>query len=320
LIEAGEATVTELAAPFEISQPAISKHLKVLERAGLISRGRDATRRPCRIETRALASANGWLERYMEMWETNYRRLVIVYQDQGASLGRALLGSRLESFITAIDRATGKTVWRKPREASVGWATPIAIRVNGQDQILVHGQNKVTAYNPANGEEIWSCDGPTREVVPTPAVGHGLVYCCSGRAGPTLAIRPDGKGDVTDTHVQWRTTRGSPFIPSPLLHDGVLYTVNDMSSIGAAFDAVTGQNLWQSRLGPPMREGFSASPVVVDGKVYFTNDVGQTFVLKAGRAFQLLHVNDLGEQVLASPALVDGKWYWRTASKLLAIS
>ena len=157
------------------------------------------------------------------------------------------------------------------------------------------------------------------EVVPTPAVGHGLVYCCSGRAGPTLAIRPDGKGDVTDTHIQWRTTRGSPFIPSPLLHGGVLYTVNDMSSIGAAFDAVTGQNLWQNRLGPPMREGFSASPVAVDGKVYFTNDLGQTYVLKAGREFQLLHVNELGEQVLASPALVDGKWYWRTASKLLAI-
>ena len=89
--------------------------------------------------------------------------------------------------------------------------------------------------------------------------------------------------------------------------------------IGAAFDAVTGQNLWQNRLGPPMREGFSASPVAVDGKIYFTNDVGQTFVLRAGREFQLLHVNDLGEQVLASPALVDGKWYWRTASKLLAV-
>jgi outer membrane protein assembly factor BamB len=247
-----------------------------------------------------------------------YHDFVIVYQDQGASFGR-FFGGQSESFIAAIDRSTGRTAWRKPREASVGWGTPIAIRVNGQDQILVHGQYRVTAYNPANGEEIWTCDGPTMEVIPTPAVGHGLVYCCSGRAGPTLAIRPDGKGDVTDTHIQWRTTRGSPFIPSPLLHDGVLYTVNDMSSIGAAFDAVTGQNLWQNRLGPPMREGFSASPVAVDGKVYFTNDVGQTFVLKAGREFQLLHVNDLGEQVLASPALVDGKWYWRTASKLLAL-
>jgi outer membrane protein assembly factor BamB len=247
-----------------------------------------------------------------------YKDFVIVYQDQGASFGR-FLGGQAESFIVAIDRATGKTAWRKPREAAVGWGTPIAIRVNGQDQILVHGQYKVTAYDPTSGEELWSCDGPTMEVIPTPAVGHGLVYCCSGRAGPTLAIRPDGKGDVTDTHIQWRTTRGSPFIPSPLLYDGVLYTVNDMASIGAAFDAVTGQNLWQNRLGPPMREGFSASPVAVDGKIYFTNDVGQTFVLKAGREFQLLHVNDLGEQVLASPALVDGKWYWRTASKLLAV-
>lgn len=243
-----------------------------------------------------------------------YKDFVIVYQDQSA--GR---GAPSSSFITAIHRSTGKTVWTTPRQASVGWGTPIAIRVNGQDQILVHGQYKVTAYNPENGEVIWTCDGPTMEVIPTPAVGHGLVYCCSGRAGPTLAIRPDGKGDVTDTHVQWRTTRGSPFIPSPLLYGEVLYTVNDMASIGTAFDALSGETLWQQRLGEPIREGFSSSPIGVDGKVYITNDLGQTFVLKAGREFDLLHVNDFGEQVLATPALVDGKWYWRTASKLLAV-
>lgn len=248
-----------------------------------------------------------------------YEDLVVVYQDQGAIFGRRPPGPRPESFVTAIDRATGKTVWRKPREASVGWGTPIAISVNGKDQILVHGQYKVTAYDPSDGSEIWGCAGPTMEVIPTPVVGHGLVYCCSGRAGPTLAIRPDGKGDVTDTHVQWRTTRGSPFIPSPLLLDDVLYTVNDMASIATAFDAATGAKLWQQRLGPPMREGFSSSPVGVDGKVFFTNDEGQTFVLKAGREFELLHVNKFTERVLASPALIDGKWYWRTATRLLAV-
>ncbi len=248
-----------------------------------------------------------------------YENFVIVYQDQGAVFGRRRPGPRPESFVTALDRATGKTVWRKSRKASVGWGTPIAIRVNGQDQILVHGQYRVTAYNPSDGEEIWGCAGPTMEVIPTPVAGHGLVYCCSGRAGPTLAIRPDGHGDVTDTHIEWRTTRGSPFIPSPLLMDDVLYTVNDMASIGAAFDAKTGENLWQQRLGQPMREGFSASPIGVDGKVYFTNDEGQTFVLKAGREFELLHVNEFGERALASPALVDSKWYWRTTNRLLAI-
>jgi outer membrane protein assembly factor BamB len=157
------------------------------------------------------------------------------------------------------------------------------------------------------------------EVVPTPVAGHGLIFCSSGRAGPTLAIRPGGSGDVSDTHVAWRTTRGSPFIPSPLLYGDQLYIVNDMASIGTCFQAKTGETVWQQRLGDAVREGFSASPIGVDGKVYFTNDMGETFVLKAGPEFELLHVNKLNERMLASPALVDGRWYIRTSGHLMAV-
>ena len=71
----GEASVAELAEPFAMSQPAISKHLKMLERAGLIRVGHDAQRRPRRIEARPLAEASAWIERYREIWETNFRRL-----------------------------------------------------------------------------------------------------------------------------------------------------------------------------------------------------------------------------------------------------
>src|SRR5262245_5367431 len=71
----GEASVMELAAPFAMSQPAISKHLRVLENAGLISKGRDGQKRPCRIEAEPLEAANEWLERYREFWEQNYQRL-----------------------------------------------------------------------------------------------------------------------------------------------------------------------------------------------------------------------------------------------------
>jgi outer membrane protein assembly factor BamB len=157
------------------------------------------------------------------------------------------------------------------------------------------------------------------EVVPTIVVGHGLLFSSSGRAGPTLAIRPGGQGDVTRTHLAWSSPRGSPFIPSPVLHGDQLYMVNDMTSIATAFDAKTGRTLWQNRLGTAQREGFSASPVVVDGKVFFTNDEGETFVLRSGAEFNLLHVNTLGERTLASPALVDGRWYIRTARHLFAI-
>jgi outer membrane protein assembly factor BamB len=151
------------------------------------------------------------------------------------------------------------------------------------------------------------------------SVGHGLVFCASGRAGPTLAIRPGGRGDVTGTHVAWRETKGSPFVPSPVLHGDRLYMVNDMASIATAYEAATGRVVWQGRLGEARREGFSSSPVVADDKVFLTNDSGETFVLRAGPQFEVLRVNRLEAAVLASPALVDGHFYFRTEGELLAI-
>jgi len=108
-------------------------------------------------------------------------------------------------------------------------------------------------------------------------------------------------------------------VPSPILYGDQLYMVNDMASIATSLDARTGEAFWQGRLGVAQREGFSASPVAVNDKVFFTNDNGDTFVLRAGRTFDLLHVNSLGEQVLASPALVGGRWYFRTGRNLYAI-
>jgi outer membrane protein assembly factor BamB len=177
----------------------------------------------------------------------------------------------------------------------------------------------VFAYNPDTGAELWRCNGSTYEVIPTPVVGYGMIFCSSGRAGPTLAIKPGGRGDVTRTHLQWTSPRGSPFVPSPILVGDSLYMVNDMASIVTSLDARTGKALWQGRLGVATREGFSASPVAVDGKVFFTNDDGETFVLRAGPTFNLLHTNRLGERTLASPALVDGRWYIRTDEHLYAI-
>ncbi len=237
-----------------------------------------------------------------------YRDSVIIYQDQNGG-----------AFVTALDARTGETRWRTERAARVGWGTPIAISVGDHDELIVSSQRLVQSYNPSTGEELWRCDGMLREVIPTPAVGHGLVYCASGRAGPTLAIRPGGRGDVTRTHVEWSTTRGSPFVPSPMVHGDYLYQINDMSSIITCLNARTGGTVWQERLGRPRREGISASPIIVDDKLFVTNDEGQTFVLKTGPDFELLHVNDIGTRTLASPALVDGIWYIRTADELFAI-
>jgi outer membrane protein assembly factor BamB len=237
-----------------------------------------------------------------------YRGSVILYQDQERG-----------SFVAAFDKETGDTLWRTERAATVGWGTPVVIRAAGRDELIVSSQHAVRAYDPGNGELLWTVQGNKFEVIPTPVVGHDLVFCSSGRSGPTLAIRPGGTGDVTSSHVVWSSPKGSPFVPSPIVVGEILYLVNDMQSVVTAYEAKTGKLLFQGRLGTEKRESFSGSPVAVDGKVFFTNDEGETFVLQAGAEFKLLRVNRLGARTLASPALVDGRWYVRTETELLAI-
>ncbi len=237
-----------------------------------------------------------------------YQDRVFIYEDQ-----------RRGAFVAAFDKLTGKEIWKTERKAGVGWGTPIVIRAGDHDELIVSSQQRVTAYNPDSGKALWHCAGNLAEVIPTPVVGQGLVFCVSGRAGPTLAIRPGGTGDVTETHLVWKQSKGASFVPSPLLYGDLLYQVNDMVSVATCYQAATGKVLWQGRLGEPKSEGFSSSPVGVDGKVFFTNDAGETFVLKAGAKFELLQVNRLDAPTLASPALVDGRWYFRTDRQLMAI-
>lgn len=239
-----------------------------------------------------------------------YRDRIIIFQEHRGASG---------AFVAAFDKVTGKQLWKKSRKEKVGWGSPVAIRVGERDEIIVSSEYRVYAYDPQNGDELWSCAGNLVEVTPTPVVGHGLLFCCSGREGPTLAIRPDGAGDVSKTHVAWRSLKGSPFIPSPLLYGEYLYMINDMISVASCYEARTGKLMWQERLGKPLKQGFSASPIGVDGKVYFSNDEGETFVLAAGPEFKLLRINKMNAPVLASPALLDGKWYIRTDKHLYCI-
>jgi outer membrane protein assembly factor BamB len=239
-----------------------------------------------------------------------YKDKVIVYQDHRSKSG---------SFVVAFDKRTGEELWKTPRKHKVGWGSPVAVRVGDREEIVVSSETRVYAYDPASGKELWSCAGNLYEVTPTPVVGHGLLFCCSGRTGPTLAIRPGGKGDVTKTHLEWKVGKGSPFIPSPLLYGDYLYMINDIVSVATCYEAKTGKLMWQERLSEPIKHGYSASLVGVDGKVFFTNDLGETFVVEAGPKFNLLRTNRLNEQTLATPALLDGRWYFRTQGHLLCI-
>lgn len=241
-----------------------------------------------------------------------YKDRLFLYQDHRGT-------SSLSSFVAAFDSQTGKTLWWTDRAETTGWGTPVVITTGTRDELVVSSMRKVYAYDPMTGDELWTVRGNTMEVIPTPVVGHGFVFASSGRAGPTFAIRPGGSGDVTTSHVAWSTPRGSPFVPSSLIHGDLLYQINDMQSILTVFQAKTGELVYQDRLGIATREGFSSSPVAVGNTLFFTNDDGQTFVVEAGPAFKLHHINEMGARVLASPALVDGIWYWRTDRELIAI-
>ena len=244
-----------------------------------------------------------------------YKDAVIVFQDHRGASG---------SFVAAFDRKTGAELWKTARKEKVGWGSPVAVRVGKQELIIVSSENAVYAYEPGSGKQVWRCAGNLVEVTPTPVAGLGMIFCCSGRAGPTLAIRPPfapegGTGDISKSNLAWKTVKGSPFIPSPLLYGDYLYMVNDVASVITCFEARTGKMLWQERAGQAVKHGFSASPIGVNGKVFFTNDDGDTYVYALGSEYKLLHVNRLKARTLASPALLDGMWYIRTEGHLWCI-
>jgi outer membrane protein assembly factor BamB len=224
-------------------------------------------------------------------------------------------------FLVALDQKTGKERWRTARSGRAvrgfSFSTPLVITVKGKKQIISAGSDMVGAYEPANGKEIWRVRyAGGYSVIPRPVFGQGLVFICTGYESPSLlAIRPDGTGDVTASHVQWRLARGAPHTPSPLLVGEELYIVSD-GGIARCLDARTGKQHWQGRIG----NAFSASPIHAHGRVYFQSEDGVGVVLKAGKTFERLARNDLGERSLASYAVGDGALFIRTASQLYRIS
>ena len=201
-------------------------------------------------------------------------------------------------FVVALDKHNGRIRWKKERQGRMAYSTPLVIRSGGVDQLISSGGDQVVAYEPASGNEIWRFRYDGYSVVPRPVFAHGLVLLSSGYDTPTLyAIRPDGQGDVTDTHGQWTLRRAAPHNPSPLVVGNELYLVSDLG-VASCVDARTGDPHWQQRVGG----GFSASPLYGDGRIYLTNEDGATTILAAGATAKKLATNQIEGRTLASLA------------------
>jgi outer membrane protein assembly factor BamB len=178
----------------------------------------------------------------------------------------------------------------------------------------VTGSYKVKGYDAATGAELWTTEGMRDECIPTPVGDNGLVYAVSGRKGQTLAIRLDGaRGELSAKHFAWQSTRGAPYVPSGLCFGGHYYLVDD-EGFATCLDAATGKEIWRERLGGR----FHASPVSGDGKIYYANMAGVVFVARAGPKFELLAKNNLGETIVASPAIAHGQIFIRGRSTCIA--
>jgi len=227
-------------------------------------------------------------------------------------------------YVVALDKKTGRTVWKADRthdfgtddgDQKKGFATPVVIEVGGKTQLISPAAKAVVSLDPRTGRELWRVRYPQHSAAARPLFAHGLVYVDTGYGkADLLAIRPDGRGDVTDTHVAWKATRGIGAKPSPLIVGDLLYAVADTGGVVTCLDAKTGLEVWQHRVGGG---GHSASPVAAGGAIYFFAEDGSAMALAPGREYRELGRGSLAEKGLtATPAIAGRSLFVRTESHL----
>jgi outer membrane protein assembly factor BamB len=219
--------------------------------------------------------------------------------------------------VVALDKSTGRIVWRKPRPSAMAYSTPLVIQAPSGTQLVSPGAMRAVSYNPRTGDELWSVRyGDGFSNVPRPVYGHGLVFLCTGFYQPNLlAVRVDGKGDVTSSHIVWRTARGVPLTPSPILVGDDLYMISD-NGILACLDAKTGKENWRQRWRQRLAGNYSASPVFADGRLYFLSESGETTVIAPGKEYRKLGASTLEGRFFASPGFAPGAIFLRSDTHL----
>ncbi len=234
--------------------------------------------------------------------------------------------TQTDSFLLALDAATGKTVWKTERDELPSWGTPTIASSPTGPVLVTNASNFIRGYDPNTGKELWRLGGSSKITAPTPIFSDGVFVVASGRGPerPIFVVRPEARGDLTlpsgktatDSIVWSKTGRGS-YMPTPLIYKGVLYVLANNGTFDA-YNLKTGDEIYRQRL-PTVGSGFSASPVAADGKIYLSNEDGEILVVAAGDKFNHLGTNSMGELLMATPAFSDGVMYVRSAASLFAI-
>ena len=221
-----------------------------------------------------------------------------------------------DAYLLAVDGRTGRDRWKVDRgDGRTSHSTPLVVRGPEGAELVVNSSERIDAYDPETGTLLWFTGEPRQTPIPSAVFHDGRIYLSRGyRNSDYMAIRPGGRGDVTTTHVEWRTPSGASYVPSLVYYDGLLYMTNEVGVMTCA-DARTGERVWRHRLDGV----FFASPVAGDGKVYMVSETGETFVLRAGRKPEVLARNDLGQRFVASPAISHGRLFLRSDGMLFAV-
>jgi len=231
-----------------------------------------------------------------------------------------------DSFIAAFNVKDGTPLWKTPRDDVPTWGTPTVYTAQENSQIIVNGYRHIGGYDIETGVEIWKLKGGGDIPVPTPIVAEDLIYITNahGRMSPIYAVRVSARGDISldenetgNEHIAWSYARGGNYMPTPIVYDGCLYLGSDRGAL-SCYEPKTGTLLYQEKLNP-RGAAFSASPVASDGKIYFTSEPGDVYVVQAGPEFKLLGVNAMGEICMATPAVSQGTLFFRTRQHLVAI-
>ncbi len=231
-----------------------------------------------------------------------------------------------DSFILALDADTGKTVWKTEREEIPSWGTPTVAATSAGPVLVANASNYIRGYDPRTGKELWRLGRSSKITAPTPVFADDMFVVVSGRPPerPIYVVRANARGDLTlpegqakSEAIAWSRTGRGPYMPTPLVYQGILYVLANNGLLDA-YNLRTGEELYRQRL-PLTGSGFSASPVAADGKLYLSNEDGEMLVIAAGQNFKHIATNSMGELLMATPALSNGVMYVRSSKSLFAI-